>query len=61
MQYRMKSHQLTTEQINRLLQECQTGSLATPQYSGHWLPDNMVKGTAVVVINVTELTGNYWK
>lgn len=33
----------------------------TPQYSGTRLPDNMVKGTAVVVINVTELTGKYWE
>lgn len=157
MQHRMKSHQLTAEQINRLLQECRTGSLATvgndnapyitpihyvykdgsiyfhglpngqkisnikanpyvsfnvynmvgllldesgnpcdtnteyqsviaqgraeivsdidrkravldaivdkytPRYSGQRLPDNMVKGTAVVAINVTELTGKYWE
>ena len=33
----------------------------TPRYSGQRLPDNMVKGTAVVAINVTELTGKYWE
>lgn len=33
----------------------------TPQYSGYRLPDNMVRGTAVVVINITALTGKYWE
>ena len=33
----------------------------TPQYAGHQLPDNMVKGTAVISIKITELTGKYWK
>lgn len=32
----------------------------TPQYSGCQLPDNMVKGTAVVAIRITQLTGKYW-
>lgn len=31
----------------------------TPQNSGCLLPDNMVKGTAVVAINITESTGKY--
>ena len=31
----------------------------TPQNSGCRLPDNMVKGTAVVAINITESTGKY--
>lgn len=33
----------------------------TPQFSGTRLPDNMVKGTAVVEIKITDLTGKYWK
>lgn len=33
----------------------------TPQYSGTRLPDNMVKGTVVVAIRITELTGKYWE
>lgn len=32
----------------------------TPQYSGCQLPDNMVKGTAVVAIRIMELAGKYW-
>lgn len=32
----------------------------TPAYSGSMLPDNMVNGTAVVAIHITELTGKYW-
>ena len=32
----------------------------TPQYSGCQLPDNMVKGTAVVAVRIMELTGKYW-
>lgn len=32
----------------------------TPQYSGCQLPDNMVKGTAVVAIKIDQLTGKYW-
>lgn len=32
----------------------------TPQYSGYRLPDNMVKGTAVVAIKIDQLTGKYW-
>ena len=33
----------------------------TPQYSGKQLPDNMVKGTAIVAITITEMTGKYWE
>lgn len=33
----------------------------TPQYSGTRLPDNMVKGTVVVAMEITELTGKYWE
>lgn len=33
----------------------------TPQYTGVQLPDNMVKGTAVIELKITELTGKYWK
>ena len=33
----------------------------TPQLSGIRLPDNMVKGTAVVEIRITEMTGKYWE
>lgn len=33
----------------------------TPQYSGKQLPDNMVKGTVVVAITITEMTGKYWE
>lgn len=33
----------------------------TPQLSGTRLPDNMVKGTAVVGIRITEMTGKYWE
>lgn len=157
MQHRMKSHQLTTNQIIRLLQECLTGSLATvgndnapyitpihyvykdgniyfhglpkgqkignikanpsvsfnvyrmvgllpdangnpcdtnteyqsvivsgkaglingadvkrnildaivdkytPQFSGIHLPENMVNGTAVIEIKITEITGKFWE
>lgn len=32
----------------------------TPQYSGCQVPDNMVKGTAVVAVRITQLTGKYW-
>ena len=32
----------------------------TPQYSGYLLPDNMVKGTAIVAIKIDQLTGKYW-
>lgn len=32
----------------------------TPQLSDKELPDNMVKGTAVVEIEITEVTGKYW-
>lgn len=32
----------------------------TPHLSDKELPDNMVKGTAVVEIEITEMTGKYW-
>lgn len=41
--------------LNAIVDKC------TPQYSGTRLPDNMVKGTVVVAIRITELTGKYWE
>lgn len=32
----------------------------TPQLAGKTLPDNMVKGTAVICIEALEMTGKYW-
>lgn len=33
----------------------------TPHFSGNTLPENMVKGTAVIEIDITECTGKYYK
>jgi nitroimidazol reductase NimA-like FMN-containing flavoprotein (pyridoxamine 5'-phosphate oxidase superfamily) len=33
----------------------------TPNFSGSTLPENMVKGTAVIEIDITECTGKYYK
>ncbi len=33
----------------------------TPVFAGAVLPDNMVKGTAVIELKPTEITGKYWK
>lgn len=32
----------------------------TPQLSGKTLPENMVNGTGVIAVEVTEITGKYW-
>ena len=33
----------------------------TPHLSGQPLPENMVKGTAVIVVDITSITGKYWE
>ena len=33
----------------------------TPQLTGRQLPDNMVRGTAVIRIEITSMTGKYWE
>ena len=33
----------------------------TPQLSDKILPDNMVNGTGVIAVEVTEITGKYWE
>lgn len=33
----------------------------TPQFAGKELPDNMIKGTAVIEIDIVECTGKYYK
>lgn len=33
----------------------------TPHFSGNRLPENMIKGTAVIEIDVTECTGKYYR
>ncbi len=33
----------------------------TPQFAGKELPDNMIKGTAVIEIDIVECTGKYHK
>ncbi|ABX41674.1 pyridoxamine 5'-phosphate oxidase family protein [Lachnoclostridium phytofermentans] len=43
------------EVLNRLVEKY------TPQFAGKELPDNMIKGTAVIEIDIVECTGKYHK
>jgi len=43
------------EVLNKLVEKY------TPQFAGKALPDNMIKGTAVIEIDIVECTGKYHK
>ncbi len=47
--------QYKREVLNRLVEKY------TPQFTGKELPENMVKGTAVIELQVSECTGKYHK
>lgn len=47
--------ELKREILNKIVEKY------TPNFSGYLLPENMVKGTAVIEMSITECTGKYYK